>query len=127
MHLLRARWQIELLFKLGKDQGLIDEWGSQKPWHILCELYAKLLAMVIQHWTILLGCWDDPSHSLTQAAGVLRERSAVLLDALSGRGSLRRAVCDTIEGIRAACSIPSRPHRPSTADLLLGEPFWGLT
>lgn len=125
--LLRARWQIELLFKLWKDQGGLDEWSSQKPWHVLCEVYAKLIAMVIQHWSILAGCWEDPFHSLTQAAGVLRERSAVLLAALGGRCSLRRAVSDTIKGIRAACSIPSHPHRPRTADLLLGEPFWGLT
>lgn len=125
--LLRARWQIELLFKLWKDQGFIDEWSSQKPWQVLCELYAKLIAMIVRHWTILAGCWDDPYHSLIQAAGVVRERSAVLLAALGGRCSLRRAVRDTVEGIRAACSIPSHPHRPRTADLLFGEPFWGLT
>lgn len=125
--LLRARWQIELLFKLWKDQGLLDEWSSQKPWQVLCEVYATLLAMLVQHWLLIQGCWDDPYHSLTQAAGVLRERSAVLLAALAGQGSLLQAVRETIKGIRAACPIPSRCQRPSTADLLLGEPFWGLT
>jgi hypothetical protein len=125
--LLRARWQIELLFKLWKEQGLIDQWSSQRPWHVLCELYAKLIAMVVQHWMLIAGCWDDPYHSLPQAAGVMRQRAAVLLDALTGRVSVRQAVKDTIEGIRVACSIPSHPHRPRTADLLLGHPFWGLT
>ena len=125
--LLRARWQIELLFKLWKESGLIDEWSSQKPWHILCEVYAKLLAMVIQHWAIIAGCWDDPYHCLTQAAGVMRQRGAVILAALGGEGSLRRAIQETVKGIQAACPLPSRPHRPSTAALLLGEPFWGLT
>jgi hypothetical protein len=51
--LVRARWQIELLFKLWKDQGLLDESRSQKRWRRLCELYAKLLGLVLQHW--LLG------------------------------------------------------------------------
>jgi hypothetical protein len=37
----RARWQIELLFKLWKTHGHIDESRSQKPWRILCEVYAK--------------------------------------------------------------------------------------
>ena len=125
--LLRARWQIELLFKLWKDQGLIDQWSSQKPWQVLCELYAKLIAMVVQHWLVLAGCWDDPFHSLVHASEVARKRSPVILAALAGQGSLQQAIQHTIAGIRAACSLTSHPSRPSTAGLLLGEPFWGLT
>src|SRR6185369_8893765 len=30
--LMRARWQIELLFKLWKSQGQVDTWRSQNPW-----------------------------------------------------------------------------------------------
>jgi hypothetical protein len=127
MALVRARWQIELLFKLWKDQGHIDEWGSQKPWHILCELYAKLLAMLVQHWLLIRGCWEDPHHSLVQAAGVMRECSGRLLAALAGQGSLRQAVRATIQGIAAAVPIPARASRPSTSRLLFGTPFWGLT
>lgn len=50
--LLRLRWQIERLFRLWKEHGQIDEWRAKKPWRILCELYGKLAAMVIQHWLI---------------------------------------------------------------------------
>ncbi len=125
--LLRARWQIELLFKLWKESGLIDEWSSRKPWQVLCEFYAKLIAMVVQHWLMLVGCWDDPFHSLRHATEVARQRSAVILAALGGQGSLRQAVQETIEGIRAACPLSSGSRRPRTADFLLGEPFWGLT
>jgi len=45
--LLRARWQIELLWKLWKQYGTLDEWRSKQPWRILCELYAKLLGVLI--------------------------------------------------------------------------------
>jgi hypothetical protein len=64
MALLRARWQIELLWKLWKDLGKVDEWQTAHPARILCELYAKLLGMLVQHWLLLLSCWDDPHHSL---------------------------------------------------------------
>jgi IS4 transposase len=63
----RARWQIELLFKLWKRYGSIDESRSAHPWRILCELYAKLLAMVIQHWVLLTTCWRCPDRSLVKA------------------------------------------------------------
>ena len=47
--LARARWQIELLFKLWKQYGQIDASRSAKPWRVLCEVWAKLLAVLIQH------------------------------------------------------------------------------
>ena len=40
-----ARWQIELLFKLWKQDALVDEWRSTKPWRILAEVYAKRIAV----------------------------------------------------------------------------------
>jgi hypothetical protein len=45
--LLRARWQIELLFKLWKGHGQVATWRTQQPWRIFCEVDAKLLALVI--------------------------------------------------------------------------------
>ena len=62
--LARARWQIELLFKLWKQHGQIDEWRTTNPFRVLCELYAKLIAMVIQHWILLVSCWNYPDKSL---------------------------------------------------------------
>ncbi len=52
--LLRERWQMEMLYKLWKQYGRIDEWRTANQWRILCELYAKLIGLLLQHWLIIL-------------------------------------------------------------------------
>ena len=66
--LLRARWQIELLFKLWKSHGHVDETRGVRPYRVLCDVYAKRLAMIVQHWLCLTQCWGEPDRSLTKAA-----------------------------------------------------------
>lgn len=124
---LRARWQVELLFKLWKQYGLVDEWNSTKPWRVLCEVYAKLLAMVVQHWFVLLSCWDDPHHSLFSVAEVLREQVPILAHGLCRHLPLRTAIRLLVQSVRGGCSIPARSTRPSTSRLLAGAAGYGLT
>ncbi len=50
---MRARWQVEKLFDLWKRHGLLEETRSRKPWRVLCEVYAKLLGLLVQHWIFL--------------------------------------------------------------------------
>ncbi len=45
--LYRVRWQIELLFKLWKTHSQIDQSLSRKSYRILCEIYIKLLVVLI--------------------------------------------------------------------------------
>ncbi len=125
--LLRARWQIELLFKLWKEHGLLDDWNATNPWRILCEVYAKLLAMVVQHWFVLLSCWDDPHHSLSAVAEILREQVPTLVHGLTGHLSLGRAVRLIVQSVCGGCSIPHRSTRLSTSRLLQSAWESGLT
>src|SRR5262249_31119388 len=70
--LYRVRWQIELLFKLWKSDGQIDESRSEQPYRVLAEVYAKLLAMVVQHWLLSCGGASFSKKSLPKAARAVR-------------------------------------------------------
>jgi hypothetical protein len=117
--LLRARWQIELLFKLWKQYGQIDESRSTKPWRVLCEVWAKLLAVLVQHWLALTGCWQCPYRSLVKAAHVIRAQAMNLLAALTALARLCDALAALHRSLPAACRINPRKKHPNTYQLLL--------
>lgn len=117
--LARARWQIELLFKVWKQHGHIDEARSADPWRLLAEVYAKLIAMVIQHWTLLLGCWHRPDRSLVHAATVVRRFGLTLALALPHLPTLRQVLTTLGATLATTGSVQRRRTRPALAHLLL--------
>ena len=109
------------------QDALVDEWTGTAPWRILCEVYARLLAMVLQHWVLLLACWDDPHRSLSGAAEVLREQVPVLVHGVMRHLPLQRALRLVVHSVRGGCSIPQRSTRLSTSRRLQGGSTPGLT
>ncbi len=119
--LLRSRWQIELLIKLWKQHGAVDAWRTKNPWRILCEVYAKLLALLIQHWCILTGSWAHPDRSLVKAAQTVRRFSpllAVALGAVLPGLTLEAAIELLVRVLAAGGRINRRKAKPNTYQLL---------
>jgi hypothetical protein len=124
--LQRARWQVERLFRLWKEGGKIDEWRGRTRWRILCEIYAKVIAMLIQHWLLVVGTWQDPYRSLVKAAKLVRQHALELLSALHGETSWQRLMTRLLRAMQA-CRLHRRSKHPCHPQLLLEGLDWPLT
>ena len=115
--LYRLRWQIELLFKLWKSHGKIDDHRSDDPVLQLLVLYARLLAVLLQHWVMITLGWSVPSLSLVKAATAVRETLLTLLTVWSSR----TAFVDSLNRLAAVvrrCRVDRRRQKPSTFQTL---------
>jgi hypothetical protein len=82
-------------------------------------VYAKLLALLIQHRVLLLSCWRYPNRSLVKAAQTVREHGLCLALALRQRQSLMDALHRIERILAVACRMNPRRTKPNTYQLLL--------
>jgi hypothetical protein len=124
----RVRWQIELLFKLWKSDGHIDESRSVQPYRVLSEVYAKLLGMVIQHW-LLLRCGGAGlcRQSLRKAARAVRRQISHVAAVLGCAVGLVGALTVMKRMVAAAGEVRRRRGRPTTCQTLLDPEHDGLS
>jgi hypothetical protein len=116
--LARARWQIELLFKLWKEHGLLDEWRSDQPWRMVCEIFAKLVGLVIQHWVLLVSQWQHVHRSLRKAAPKLRQHVLHLASVLSSVVQVVAVLRLIQRCLAVGCRIHKSRQTPRTGDIL---------
>jgi hypothetical protein len=112
--LMRVRWQEELLWKLWKQYAKLDTWRSEKAERIETEIYAKLIAVLIEHWLTIVGCWHNPKRSLRKAQQVCQWMSNGLSLALQGKMDLEELIGEILKPMQKGCRVDARRKKPST-------------
>ena len=116
--LYRVRWQVELLYKAWKSGGGLGRTRGRKGGRVLCEAYAKLLAMVVQHWGTLLRGGPLCGINLAKAARRVK-RLALTIAAALGDGERLREVLEKLQArLRRLPRRGLRKKQPSTRQLL---------
>jgi hypothetical protein len=113
--LMRLRWQIELLFKLWKDQGKLDETRGWKPERIETEFEASLLGLLIQHWLVLTVGWQWVERSLVKIGQAIRETIRTFCLVWQEREHLASFCTRLTQTIEKTARITSHCHQESTA------------
>ena len=83
MTFYRVRWQIELIFKVWKSQAKLAHLGDYRPERVLCQLFARLIGLIIFHW--MMAPWRvtvDRELSMTKAFNNLQRHIIRLLDSI---------------------------------------------
>ena len=113
-----SRWQIELLFKRWKGLGGLQVSTKMKRDRVLCELYAKLLGMLVAHWFTLIRGGPLEGFSLTRAIQKIQEIAGRLADALRCPERLTEIIAEIAAWMNRIRKQPRRKKRPSTRQRL---------
>jgi hypothetical protein len=113
----RVRWQIELVFRVFKSEGGLGKTQARSVERVLSELYAKLLALLVQRWVLLAAGYQQLRHSGQPAARRVKKRAGSLLRALGSARELGEQIKGLAQQLKA-CKIQKRHKKPSTLDRL---------
>jgi len=93
--LYSLRWQIELLFKLWKSEAQLDRVAGQLRERVLCEIYAKLIGMVLFQYLSAPVRWTERELSPTKALQTLQRHVIEMAKTMNSVADLQ-AVLDFI-------------------------------
>jgi len=116
--LLRLRWQIELLFKAWKSQGGLAFSRGRRPERVLCEIYAKLLGLLVQHWLVVASVGAPLGWSYPKVGRQVRRQAPRLVWLLVLGVGLMPLLEEIGVRARRRARLSARPRRPTTAERL---------
>jgi hypothetical protein len=118
--LYRARWQIELMFKLWKSHNHLaayrETWTAVER---MAVFWAKLIGVVLQHWLLLTSTWSNPRRSHWKAAAEIRQWIVSLTGALDDLDALIGILARMTTTIDAVANKKRQTKSPSSFQLLL--------
>jgi hypothetical protein len=106
--LYRARWQVELLFKRWKSQGLVEQLSGTTVARQMVRVWSRLLAAVVQHWLTVASIWGDPTKSLGKVYEAIRDFAGRLAAALDSPAELERVLADMRQTFAKTCRRDKR-------------------
>jgi len=116
--LYRARWQIELLFKLWKSHGHLATPVGGTADRQVATMLVRLLAMILQHWLLLASVWNLPQRSLTKAARTIRGFARCLARCAHHRAEFEQLLATVITAAARTARVNTRRAKPSHWQLL---------
>ncbi len=117
--LYRARWQIELMFKLWKSHNhLAASRGAWTAVERMAMFWAKLVVVILQHWLLLTSAWSDVRRSHWKAAGEVRRWVAALIRVIDDADPLVALLKDMARAIEGIANKKLRKKSPSLFQLL---------
>ena len=116
----RLRWQIELIFKLWKSRAHLRQIGNWRAARVLCQLYARLIGLLLFHWSISTHFTTCKSLSLPKAFGLFKYHVPKLVASIANRWLSFESTLSRIDrDILRLAPQDKRKKSPSTFQLLV--------